>query len=44
MAEDIPTNVGDVRPNHRFDEAKLADWLRANVEGVTGAIDRKAHV
>ena len=28
----IPSNVGDVRPAHRFDEAKLADWLRANLE------------
>ncbi|HWA63155.1 MAG TPA: phosphotransferase family protein [Caulobacteraceae bacterium] len=26
-------NVGDVRSAHRFDEAKLAAWLTANVEG-----------
>jgi aminoglycoside phosphotransferase (APT) family kinase protein len=35
----IPTNVGDVRPNHRFDEARLAQWLRANVEGVGGEVE-----
>ena len=28
--------VGDVRANHRFDEAKLAAWLAANVEGFAG--------
>jgi aminoglycoside phosphotransferase (APT) family kinase protein len=39
MAEQLPTNVGEVRPNHRFDEARLADWLRANVEGVAGAVE-----
>jgi len=39
MAEQLPTNVGEVRPNHRFDEARLADWLRENVEGVTGAVE-----
>jgi aminoglycoside phosphotransferase (APT) family kinase protein len=39
MAEQLPTNVGEVRPNHRFDEARLADWLRANVEGVGAAVE-----
>jgi aminoglycoside phosphotransferase (APT) family kinase protein len=34
----IPSNVGDVRPAHRFDEAKLAEWLRANLEGLKGPI------
>src|SRR5579864_1596958 len=34
MAEPIPSNVGDVRPAHRFDEGRLAEWLRANLEGV----------
>lgn len=34
----IPDNVGEVRPNHRFDEAKLAAWLRENVEGVGGDV------
>src|SRR5579871_2716596 len=34
----IPSNVGDVRPAHRFDEAKLADWLRANLDGLNGPI------
>src|ERR1700722_95228 len=39
MADQLPTNVGDVRPNHRFDEARLAAWLRENVEGVTSAVE-----
>src|ERR1022692_3477126 len=34
----IPGNVGEVRPNHRFDEAKLADWLGANLEDLRGPI------
>src|ERR1700761_7937034 len=29
-------SVGEVRDNHRFDEAKLATWLKANVEGFSG--------
>src|SRR5215470_13440850 len=38
MAVPIPSNVGDVRPAHRFDEGRLADWLRANLEGAAGDI------
>jgi aminoglycoside phosphotransferase (APT) family kinase protein len=34
----IPGNVGDVRPAHRFDEARLADWLRANLDGAAGPV------
>lgn len=29
----IPSNVGEVRPAHRFDENRLAEWLSANLEG-----------
>jgi aminoglycoside phosphotransferase (APT) family kinase protein len=32
-------SVGDIRPNHRFDEARLAAWLAANVEGATGPVE-----
>jgi aminoglycoside phosphotransferase (APT) family kinase protein len=32
-------SLGEVRPNHRFDEATLALWLAANVEGVRGPIE-----
>src|SRR6201996_3853097 len=35
----IPSNVGEVRPAHRFDEARLAAWLRANLEGLKGPIE-----
>ena len=35
----IPSNVGEVRPNHRFDETRLAAWLKDNVEGVAGAVE-----
>src|ERR1700722_12069618 len=38
MADDKPSNLGEVRPNHRFDEAKLAAWLADNVEGCAGPI------
>jgi len=31
-------SVGEVRDNHRFDEDKLATWLKANVEGFSGAM------
>src|SRR5215831_11206981 len=34
----IPSNVGDVRPAHRFDEGRLATWLAANLEGLRGPI------
>jgi aminoglycoside phosphotransferase (APT) family kinase protein len=33
----LPANLGEVRPNHRFDEARLAAWLADNVEGAGGA-------
>ena len=38
MAENDPSSapVGEVRPNHRFDEAGLERWLRANVEDFAG--------
>ncbi|HEX3918544.1 MAG TPA: phosphotransferase [Caulobacteraceae bacterium] len=35
----LPANLGDVRPNHRFDEARLAAWLAENVEGAGGPIE-----
>ena len=38
MADDKPSNLGEVRPNHRFDEAALAAWLKANVEGCGGPV------
>ncbi|HEY3799889.1 MAG TPA: phosphotransferase family protein [Caulobacteraceae bacterium] len=40
MAETFvaPANLGEVRANHRFDEAKLAAWLRAEL-GVRGEVD-----
>jgi len=38
MAEEKPSNLGEVRPAHRFDEAKLAAWLAANVEACAGPI------
>src|SRR6202167_2237618 len=39
MAEDLPVNLGEVRANHRFDEARLAAWLAGNVAGCGGAIE-----
>jgi aminoglycoside phosphotransferase (APT) family kinase protein len=36
MAEDYPPEVGDVRDNHRFDEAGLEAWLSRNVDGFRG--------
>lgn len=39
MADDPGTpSLGDVRPAHRLDEAKLEAWLKANVEGFTGPL------
>ena len=38
-SNELPSNLGEVRPNHRFDEAKLAVWLAENVEGCGGAIE-----
>ena len=35
----LPANLGEVRPAHRFDEARLAAWLRDNVDHVTGDIE-----
>jgi aminoglycoside phosphotransferase (APT) family kinase protein len=35
--DELPANLGEVRPNHRFDEARLAAWLVDNVEGAGGA-------
>jgi aminoglycoside phosphotransferase (APT) family kinase protein len=37
--DDLPSNVGPVRPNHRFDETRLAAWLGGNVEGAAGPIE-----
>ena len=39
VASELPSNVGAVRANHRFDEARLAAWLRDNLEGLAGAIE-----
>jgi aminoglycoside phosphotransferase (APT) family kinase protein len=41
MPENDPASapVGEVRPNHRFDEAGLERWLRANVEDFAGPIE-----
>src|SRR5580698_1554854 len=39
MAEDLPANLGEVRANHRFDEARLAAWLADNGEGCKGPIE-----
>jgi len=36
MADQLPPEVGEVRANHRFDEAKLETWLSQNVEGFEG--------
>jgi aminoglycoside phosphotransferase (APT) family kinase protein len=38
MADPVPSNVGEVRPAHRFDEAKLAAWLAGNLDGAAGAL------
>ena len=35
----LPANLGEVRPAHRFDEERLAEWLRENVDDVRGAIE-----
>jgi len=35
----LPANLGEVRPAHRFDEARLAAWLADNVEGADGPIE-----
>ena len=32
-------SIGEVRENHRFDEARLAAWLKSNVEGYAGALE-----
>jgi len=32
-------SIGEVRDNHRFDEAVLSRWLKANVEDFTGAVE-----
>ena len=32
-------SVGEVRDNHRFDEAKLTAWLKANLGGFSGDIE-----
>ena len=38
MADPVPSNVGEVRTAHRFDEAKLATWLADNVDGAAGPV------
>ena len=35
---DLPASVRDVVPAHRFDEARLAAWMAANVEGYRGPL------
>src|SRR5580698_8387696 len=39
LTADLPANLGEVRPNHRFDEARLAAWLADNVAGCEGPIE-----
>src|SRR5580698_7430557 len=36
MPDQLPPEVGEVRANHRFDEAKLQTWLSENVDGFEG--------
>jgi aminoglycoside phosphotransferase (APT) family kinase protein len=38
MAEQHPPEVGEVRANHRFDEARLAAWLSEAVDGFHGSM------
>ena len=35
---ELPQNLTPVRPAHVFDEARLADYMRANVEGFRGSL------
>lgn len=37
-SEALDPPVRDVLPAHRFDEARLADWMAANVEGYRGPL------
>ena len=39
LPQELPSNLGEVRANHRFDEASLARWLAASVEGCGGPIE-----
>ena len=32
-------SIGEVRDNHRFDEARLTAWLKANLGGFSGDIE-----
>jgi aminoglycoside phosphotransferase (APT) family kinase protein len=38
MADPVPSNVGEVRAAHRFDETSLAAWLSQNVDGCAGPV------
>ena len=35
---ELPENLTPVRANHVFDEGRLADYMKANVEGYRGPI------
>src|SRR5687767_14609028 len=37
--EQLNTGTKDVAESHRFDEARLDAWLRANVEGFEGPLE-----
>lgn len=38
MADNINHGTSEVRASFRFDEARLADWMRHNVEGFSGPL------
>ena len=35
---ELPENLTPVREAHVFDEARLADYMKANVDGFRGAV------
>jgi len=39
VSQASPESVGEVRANHRFDEAALAAWLGAHVDGFAGPLE-----
>ncbi len=39
---ELPENLTPVRANHVFDEGRLADYMKANVDGYRGADPRAA--
>ena len=38
MTADSFAGTGAVRPAHRFDQERLADWMAANVPGFEGPL------